>query len=608
MRATEQTSPNLKPMHEIRENGRSAEALKILLERVGKLCEEWGDGLSNFRLRIAELQERLTEERFHLAVLGQFKRGKSTLLNALLGEPLLPTGIVPLTSIPTFLQSGKTRVVRIFFRDGRCADFSDLALEEARDALSRHVTEKENPKNRLGVERVEVEHPSRLLTAGVVLIDTPGIGSTFRHNTEATLSFLPHCDAALFIVSADPPITEVEQEFLKAVQKRVAKLCFVMNKIDYLGEGDLGDAMAFFDKALKESGVRDGGAIFQVSAKRGIDARVKENALLWRESGLEDLQNYLLDFLSREKLRTLKLAIAKKAGDVVADITMNIDLQRRSLELSQEDLAKRIRIFNDKVNEIENEAIKTTDLLAGDKKRATQFLEDLAESLRTDARRHLDELVGSLFKSNDNLGAIEQRAKDFLAEEIPPFFAAKLAAFSDEVNRRLEEAIAPYQERLDNLIGALRSTAAELFEIPYRAPSASGAFQTRHKPYWVTQKWNTSISPVPEGFADRFLPSEIRKRRTEKRLAEEAESLVMHNVENVRWATLRNLDDAFRRIADAFDERLKETAEATHHAMSAAHLRQKQNEKTADPELKRLEQTATELAELENALAYYADS
>ena len=316
------------------------------------------------------------------------------------------------------------------------------------------MTEKENPRNRLGVVSVEVEYPSALLQAGVVLIDTPGIGSTFHHNTEVTLSFLPQCDAALFLVSADPPMTEVEQEFLNAVQRRVAKLCFVMNKIDYLSETELRDAMAFFAKTLKESGISNGSPIFRVSAKRGIDARANENASLWRESGVQELQSYLLDFLSREKSRTLELAIARKAADLVADATMNIELRRRSLELSHEELARRIQIFNDETEEIENEAIKTTDLLAGDRKRTVQFLEDLAEKLRAEARAYLGEQIAALFKGSENPGTIEQRAKDLLQEEIPPFFAAKLALFSNEMNHKLEEVIAPYEQRLAGLIGS----------------------------------------------------------------------------------------------------------------------------------------------------------
>jgi GTPase Era involved in 16S rRNA processing len=386
-------SPTLKLVSRSSKNGGIADELKELLDRVRRVCDELGKGFSDSLRRVAELQERLDEERFHLAVLGQFKRGKSTLLNALLGEPLLPTGVVPLTSIPTFLRAGKTRAVRVFFRDGRQAAFSDLTLEQASDVLARHVTEAKNPKNQLGVERVEVEHPSSLLSAGVVLIDTPGIGSTLRHNTESTLNFLPQCDAAVFVVSADPPITEVEKDFLKAVWDKVAKLYFVMNKVDYLTESELEEAMGFFEKCLKELGFQDSGPIFRLSAGQGIDARVREEPLLWRKSGFEELQNYLLDFLSREKSRTLHLALARKALTVVADASMNIRLQQRSLQLSQQELEKRIEIFDAKVKEIEQEKVKIGDLLVGDRKRAAQLLEDLAETLRRDARRYLRALM-----------------------------------------------------------------------------------------------------------------------------------------------------------------------------------------------------------------------
>jgi predicted GTPase len=268
-------------------DSRPADELKELLERVRKLCEESGEGFSEPLARVAELQQRLDEERFHLSVVGQFKRGKSTLLNALLGEPLLPTGVVPLTSIPTFLRAGKTRAVRIFFHDGRQAIYSDLTLAQASDILARHVIEKENLGNRLDVERLEIDHPSSLLLAGVVLIDTPGIGSTLRHNTEATLHFLAQCDAALFVVSADPPITEVEKKFLTVVHGKVAKLCFVMNKVDYLSGSELGEAKEFFERTIGELGYPKSGQIFEISAKQGIDARVHEDPSLWRESGME---------------------------------------------------------------------------------------------------------------------------------------------------------------------------------------------------------------------------------------------------------------------------------------------------------------------------------
>ena len=129
------------------------------------------------------MRHRLAAGRFQLAVLGQFKRGKSTLLNALLGVDALPTDVVPVTAIPTFL---------------------------------------------------EVFLPSELLACGLLLFDTPGVGSTFRHNTAAADAVLAECDAALFVVSPDPPITEVEVQFLARVRQKVERVIVVLNKIDTL--------------------------------------------------------------------------------------------------------------------------------------------------------------------------------------------------------------------------------------------------------------------------------------------------------------------------------------------------------------------------------------
>jgi hypothetical protein len=129
-----------------------------------------------------------------------------------------------------------------------------------------------------------------------------------------------------------------------------------------------------------------------------------------------------------------------------------------------------------------------------------------------------------------------------------------------------------------------------------------------HKPYWVTQKWNTSVSPVPEGFIDRFLPPEMRKHLLQKRLEDEVETLVTRNVENIRWATLRNLDDAFRRFATNLGERLREAGAATHEAMRATLLQRKQSAGIAAPEIRRLEQKAAALAQLEDDLGQFLSS
>jgi GTPase SAR1 family protein len=574
-----------------------------ILDRLIDFVDELGESFSGDSKRLRELRERLTTERFHLAVLGQFKRGKSTLINALIGEPLLPTSVLPLTSIPTFLSAGPKRVIRIFFLDGKSEEFADVSCNEAAEILTNYVTEERNPANKLAVSRVEVEHPAPLLNQGVVIIDTPGIGSTFRHNTEATLNFLPQCDAALFVVSSDPPITEVELDFLKAVRAKVSRLFFVMNKVDYLDADEGTHAVDFFRKVVWELLGLDGDEpVYRVSARQGLRAKVKQDETLWRTSGLEKLESRLLDFLSKDKARTLQIALARKTIDVAADAMMQIRLQFRSLEMPLHDLESRSHILNEKIKEAERERIATGDLLAGDRKRTVEFLEEQAEEARKQARSHLEGLICDAVEKIDSPNLIEKKVQERLAEEIPAFFERELRSFSEAIDVRVQEVLRPYQERADLLMEIIRRTAAELFEIPYHAPDSTRALERTHKPYWVTYNWNTLISPIPEDLFHRFLPAAVRQKQIRKRLAADIETLIVRNVENIRWATLRNLDDAFRRFGSALDESLKETIEATRGAIKSAQVRREGSLEAVDSELRRLKGKESELAEIDQSL------
>src|SRR5262249_19123306 len=158
-----------------------------------------------------DLGQRLTAEQFNLVVLGQFKRGKSTLINALLGADLLPTAVVPLTSIVTILRYGPEPGAVVRFLDGRTQE-----VEVA--SLAGFVTETENPNNIKGVAQVEVAFPAAVLMDGARLVDTPVVGSVFATNTGATYDYLPEADAAIVVLAADQPISQAELEFLQRVR------------------------------------------------------------------------------------------------------------------------------------------------------------------------------------------------------------------------------------------------------------------------------------------------------------------------------------------------------------------------------------------------------
>ena len=143
-----------------------------------------------------ELAARVAEGRFYVACVGQFKRGKSTLLNALVGHEVVPTGFVPVTAVPTVIRFGDKPHARVCMRD---ASWRDVAMTD----LKEYVTEELNPENQREVDGAEVFVPSPLLFSGMCFVDTPGLGSVFTGNTATTQAFIPHIDAALVVVGAE---------------------------------------------------------------------------------------------------------------------------------------------------------------------------------------------------------------------------------------------------------------------------------------------------------------------------------------------------------------------------------------------------------------------
>jgi GTP-binding protein EngB required for normal cell division len=189
--------------------------------------------------------ERIAERRFYVACVGQFKRGKSSLLNALVGRAILPVGVLPVTSVPTVLRYGERPAARVRFSGG---SWRDIRLED----LAAYVAEENNSENKMGVQAVEVFVPSPLLSSGMCLVDTPGIGSVLAANTAATREFVPHVDAALVVLGADPPISGEELALVEEVSRHVENLLFVLNKADRLPAEESDEAARFAERVLVE--------------------------------------------------------------------------------------------------------------------------------------------------------------------------------------------------------------------------------------------------------------------------------------------------------------------------------------------------------------------
>ena len=170
-----------------------------------------------------ELAARVCETRFYLVGVGQFKRGKSNPLNALVGQEPVPKGVVPVTAVPTVIRFDDEFHARIRMREGI---WQDIEMND----LKEYVTEELNSKKREGGRWCGGILPSPLLSSGMCLVDAPGLGATFTGKSAAAQDFIPHIDAALVVLGSDPPIGG--EELVEKTGQQIDELILVINKAD----------------------------------------------------------------------------------------------------------------------------------------------------------------------------------------------------------------------------------------------------------------------------------------------------------------------------------------------------------------------------------------
>ncbi|MFF4354734.1 dynamin family protein [Streptomyces sp. NPDC001530] len=194
-----------------------------LLDRLAAAGADQPDG----RRFLAALRDQLDQNRFRVLVTVEAKRGKCTLLNALLGRDVLPTGAVPVTALATTLREGEPEVLTVPFADGR-------REERTSEALGDYVTQAANPGHRLGVTDVVLRRRAPLLSDGVEFVDTPATGSVHGQDTDEALAPLRTMDAALFVLTADPPISAAEHDLLRLAARASVHTIVVLNRADLI--------------------------------------------------------------------------------------------------------------------------------------------------------------------------------------------------------------------------------------------------------------------------------------------------------------------------------------------------------------------------------------
>jgi small GTP-binding protein len=263
------------------------------------------------RETVRDLFARLAEDRFNLVVVGRFSRGKTSLMNAMLGTDRLPTGIVPVTSVITTVTYGTEEKVSLYYQNTNL--FLDIPIAQ----LAEHITEHGNPGNMRRIRTAEVQLPADLLRRGFHFIDTPGLGSSIIENTRTTEAFLPEADAFILVTSFDSPLSEEEQRILQAVHTSGRRTFIVVNKQDCVDAAQRQQVLEHLTSRLFAIFGDVPPLLFSLSAQQALDARLRGNAARLADSGLLPLEAALLDFLVNAKLREFLLNTCGRIGAIL---------------------------------------------------------------------------------------------------------------------------------------------------------------------------------------------------------------------------------------------------------------------------------------------------
>ncbi len=400
-----------------------------------------------------EARDALARRRFNVAVMGQFKRGKSTLINALLGRDLLPTDVAPVTTAITAVEHGPRACAAVRFEDGR---EEEIGVDEVR----RFVSEEENPGNRKGVRVVRIELPAPLLASGMRLVDTPGVGSVFASNAEVTRSFLPRIDVAIVVLGSDPPISGEELALVKSAAPGAGRLCFVLNKADRVGEPTRLKAEAFTRQVLREALGRDPEVLIHASAR----AALREGA----DPGVSMVLRELSDLAAHSGVELAQASAARAARHIAAHLLQQLDLEHAALVAPLEEIGRRIDGFLEAMRDIDDLVIAACARVGSDfgfdwpewESRRNDLLKRVVREIGLEAERAAERNGGTGSRR------IRNTVREIALTEVKKQVDGWARQAIEEFNRHRAEQIERVSAETNRLIGRAAEAAARAFDIP----------------------------------------------------------------------------------------------------------------------------------------------
>jgi GTP-binding protein EngB required for normal cell division len=536
---------------EILYNTKSFHNIQSDIETLSEIAA--GINANSVRGEITELSEKLSTNRFYLVIIGLFKRGKSSVINALLGQELAPVAVTPVTSVITFFEYSTSSSAHVFFENGT------KTLIELSDVVN-YVSEEQNPKNKKNVKFLKIYCDNPILK-NLIIVDTPGIGSLFEHNTETTIEFLPRIDAALFILSADLPISKADLEFLLQVKTTIPKVLFVLNKSDLLIPSELDKIISYDLKMLNEINgyhvpVTD---LTPVSAREffnnlnqvGLNVKDPGNFKLLQKKINEEIVGIRDEILVKNSMNRLH-SMGRQLQAMVKVKIDTLQLPVSELENKRESMQSSIDFAISGKSDFEavvNSRIKKLQI----------GINERTEQKRVELIKHCNEVL--VEKSNQSWNRIKETDADTFNNELSKYILKQYnelrSLLEISVKDEFNQIILQYSRQSQSFLNEIARRMNELLGIDINGIISVFDLDV-YTSFYLISDIKFSIPSLKKRFIYKVIPNVFLKRIILNQIHANCVDLINPNAGRIRYDIDYRVSESFRKFKHHFDQKLLE--------------------------------------------------
>jgi GTPase Era involved in 16S rRNA processing len=568
--------------------------LELTIKKIEYLICDKKDAKENEVLLL--LKDKIRTKTVNFAVIGQFKRGKSSFINAILGKEILPTAVIPLTSVITLVKYSDYFYSKVYFEDGHCAEIKS-------NELKSYIAESENPKNIKKVKYIEIGYPNELLKKGMMFIDTPGIGSLHLNNTSSTYEYLPKIDAAIFITSSDPAFSEAEMKLLNEVSGITENIFFVLNKIDYLNEKEINEVIAYTIKHLKIYYTHNNITVFPVSSKNALNSKIRNDNLTIEKSGIMNFENYLLEYFTNEKENILINSVQRQLLNLTTEIEMAIELEAKSLLLPIEELKIKQKTLFESLDYFSEDVLKLLEktksdiktLISSYKTRFDKIKLDLKQIILDEIHKYEDDNI--LFTKSVYKSGLNKLFTDLIKNELEK----NRIVFENEIK---EKSKSIFIEALDNynfIINRIYKITSKLFEIKLKEVHYEKDYEIPQNFEYITYEFKLMFD-LNKSTLSLVFPRKVHNKIITNGFLERIDFTINYNFTYITDSIEKKLERTLLEYNIIFKNEIKETEKKIKDIIQRIRLIKEGKESKSDILLRNINDKLKEIKKLKNSL------